>query len=138
MKYNIVLIPIIFNEEHEILLIRRWRDPEKGKWSLPGGIGALEMEQNPMVAILDEVKSEFGVDYTGCKLFTIKYINNNLEPTLCLYFFGNIQGTLHTDKEYGSQEFEWFAIDEAIKMEIAFEEKDKEVIKRFKKQILSE
>ena len=137
MKYNIVLIPILFNKSHEILLIRRWRDPEKGKWSLPGGIGALETQPNPTLAILNEVKSELGVDYVNCKLFTIKFTNDP-EPTLCLYFHGNIQGTLQTNEDYGSQEFKWIAIDEVLNMEIAFEGKDKEVIKCFKEQILSE
>jgi len=136
MKYNIVLIPIIFNNAHEILLIRRWRDPEKGKWSLPGGIGALEMQPNPMLAVLNEVKSELGVDFVDCKLFTTKYTGIP-EPTLFLYFYGNIQGTVQTNKEYGSQEFKWLAIDEALNIDIAFEEKDKEVIKCFKEQILS-
>jgi len=136
MKYNIVLISIIYNEAKEILLIRRWRDPEQGKWSLPGGIGALETQSDPIVAVADEVRGEFGVEYINYNLLTIKYIKKT-EPTICLYFYGMIRGIPQFNNKDATQEFKWFAIDNVIDTEIAFEDKDKEVIKLFKKQILS-
>lgn len=134
-KYNVLLITIIYNDAKEMLMTRRWRDPEKGKWSLPGGVGALDVDADPNIAAAIEVRGEFAADYVDYNIFEIIFAELP-EPTLRLYFFGKIKGQPKTTGIYKS-EFKWFSIDEAIKTEIAFEEKDKEVIKHFKHKILN-
>jgi len=115
-------------------LIKRKREPGMGKWSLPGGVGALEKENNPMKAVAQEVQGDFGVDYINCDLFTMQY-SDQTEPTLRLYFYGKIKGDPQIKSVKTIQELKWFTIDEALDTELAFEETDKEVIHNFKKKV---
>ena len=72
MNFRIILVAVIKNEKEEILLVKRAREPGKGKWSLPGGFGAFEKEKNPLKAIDIEVRDDFGVDFKG-EFYDISY-----------------------------------------------------------------
>ncbi len=61
--------------EDRILLVKRARKPEKGKWDLPGGF--VEINENFEDAIKREIKEELGV-----KVTSIKYFNSVLDTYL--------------------------------------------------------
>jgi len=136
MKYRIVLMAIIHrNNFKEILLGKRKREPEIDKWSLPGGIGALETEKDPFKAIVKEVYDDFLVNF-DCKFYT-KRFSEDPEPTVYLYF----QGTLKEEPKLRSdsptdKEIKWFSVDDILKMNIGFENVHKPVIQQFKKDFL--
>ncbi len=50
---------IVLNEKNEILLIRRGRDPEKGKYAFPGGF--IEWDETAEEAVVREVSEETGL-----------------------------------------------------------------------------
>jgi acetyl-CoA carboxylase carboxyl transferase subunit beta len=51
---------VVINERDEVLLIRRGREPAKGKWSLPGG--SVQRSETPAQAALREVREETGLE----------------------------------------------------------------------------
>lgn len=60
----------ILNEQGELLLIQRLREPEAGAWGLPGG--KIDFGEPAEVAIIREVKEELGVaiKLTGLACFS--------------------------------------------------------------------
>ena len=133
MNYKIVLISIIHRKNfQELLLVKRKREPEIGKWSLSGGYGALEKEKDPLKAINLELQQDFQTKFNG-KFYTIQY-KNQKEPTLCLYFVGELEGEPKVpEKTKSIQEIRWFSTEKVLKMDLAFGNKDKEIIKKLKK-----
>ena len=132
MNYNVVLVSLVHRKNFkELLLVKRKRNPGKGKWSLPGGFGALKETSNPFIAIHREEDMDFSI---GAKtsFFTINFVKNP-KPALNLYFLVKLLGTPRIKKSSKSiQEYKWFPIVDVLKMDLAFKE-DKEVIKRFKR-----
>ncbi|HWG05631.1 MAG TPA: NUDIX hydrolase [Beijerinckiaceae bacterium] len=51
---------VLWNEEAEVLLIRRSKPPRLGEWSLPGG--KVEFGETLRAALLREVREETGLD----------------------------------------------------------------------------
>lgn len=134
MLYKIILVSIIHRKnKSEILLIRRNRDPDYGKWSLPGGTGALETEADPQLAILKEVPSDFGTDIIDPKLFHIKYAAQP-GPSLHLYFQGELSGEPKIRSTNTIKEMKWFAIEEISHINLAFENTDKDIINQFREE----
>ena len=131
MKYGIVLVVLIHRKNFkEILLVKRAREPEIGKWSLAGGFGALETEVNPLKAVRKEIYDDLGVEFNS-SLYKLKFWERP-GPTLYLYFHGGISGHPKPISKTISAA-EWFPVEKVLNMKLAFEEKDKPVIKQFKK-----
>ncbi len=64
-------------EEGKILLIRRGREPFKGKWALPGGF--VEYGESVEDAVIREFKEETGLDAEIIKLLGV-YSDPNRDP----------------------------------------------------------
>ncbi len=58
-KYKTALA-IIVNDKGEILLTKRAREPFKGYWALPGGIGESVKEIPPETGVIEEVHCDLG------------------------------------------------------------------------------
>lgn len=127
MDYKIILVAIIHKNFKKILLIKRNRVPFVGKWSLPGGAGALLKEQDPEKAIKIEVEQDFGVGFEGA-FYTYSF-EKQPEPTIKLFFRGSLNKEPSIKSTKTIMEMGWFGIDEISKLDIAFN--DKEVIERF-------
>jgi thiamine-phosphate diphosphorylase len=50
---------VVFNEHHDLLLVRRGQEPGKGKWCLPGGFQ--EIDETPAQCALRELREETGI-----------------------------------------------------------------------------
>ena len=50
---------VIWNKNHELVLIRRGKEPRRGEWSIPGG--RLEWGETLHDALLREVREETGL-----------------------------------------------------------------------------
>lgn len=56
--------------EHELLVVRRAKEPAKGTLDLPGGF--VDMDEDDQQAILREIREETGLEMRSCRfLFTI-------------------------------------------------------------------
>jgi len=136
MKYDIILIYIAQrNNYQEILICKRNRKPEIGKWSLPGGIGGLDYNPDPHQAIKDEVKMDFDVEFVNYNLFHVKY-DDKSAPSLRLYFTGKFNREPKNNSPETMSDFKWVSVDEAIKLPLAFEDVDDPVLEIYKDKFL--
>jgi len=114
-------------------LIRRKRNPGKDMWSLPGGIGSLEKETNLDLAIKKEVESDFSAEYLNYNLFAIR-TRKTPEPTIYLYYEGGIKGEPKIKGINTIKEIQWFNIKDVLKLQLAFENIDKEIVRLLRKK----
>lgn len=84
---------VCVNDRNEILLLNRLKDPEKGKWCLPGG--AIEWGEKAEEAILRECREEIGIE---CKVITFlgvyDYIWNEQNHWVSLFYVVAPKGTV--------------------------------------------
>lgn len=99
---------VVFNDKHELLLVKRKVEPRKGDWCLPGGFA--ELDEVPEAACLRELKEE-----TGLKGRIERLIDIVLSPSpeyKAVYVIGylvcDFSGTLHAGDD--SEEAAFFAL----------------------------
>jgi mutator protein MutT len=68
-KQPVVGVGAIIIRNGEILLEKRKYDPEKGKWSIPGGL--VELGENIAETVVREVKEETGLDVENPELVDV-------------------------------------------------------------------
>ncbi|MGC9152457.1 MAG: NUDIX hydrolase [Vulcanisaeta sp.] len=84
-RYPLVGVGAIVIKSDEILLIRRGAEPNRGKWSIPGGM--VEAGEDPESAVLRELREETGVDGRVLGLFGIyQYIERDREGKVKYHF----------------------------------------------------
>lgn len=108
----------INKEKTEVLLTKRNVDPFNGYWCIPGG--HVELYEKVENAVKREVKEETNLDFSPeflCyldEIFPEREIHN-----IVMIFFGKAEGNLLKNDDEVS-ESDWFAIEETLKMELAF------------------
>ena len=127
---SLVTAAVIINKD-KILLVKRAREPFKGRWSFVGGKGAFEDTSNPLTAVKQEVRADLNCEFHP-KFFTY-YHENFGKPTVTLFFYGNIEGKPKITPKYVS-ECRWFLIKEIKDLNLAFEHK--EIFKELQKEVL--
>lgn len=136
MKYRLIIVAIIHKNFKKVLLVKRARQPFKGYWSLSGGLGALEKQEDPTKAIYLEVEQDFGVKFHG-QPYTFCYRGDKPQPTIALFFQGEIKGKPlikgydPKTREETISEIKWFDIKEASKLKLAWG--DEVILKKFNK-----
>ena len=117
MDLLLVTSAIIVHED-KILLVRRAREPFKDYWSFIGGIGAFDQTNDPLEAVKIEVLGDINCDFHPT-FFTYNF-DTFKAPTITLFFYGTITGTVKAQSKYVS-EFKWFNIKEAASMQLGFD-----------------
>ena len=108
----------------QVLLINRKDEPQKGKWSLPGGFVNIDEE------ISDNVlrKLEYKTGITGNFYLEQLYTFGGLERdergrVVSVSYLGLVNGETHMNMG-GSEEQKWFDVQDALNMELAFDHKE--------------
>ena len=110
---------IIVNEADEVLLGERAEGTAIGFMELPGG--TVEEGEEPIAAVVREVKEELGLDFTPQGLFGVHAEEGNGEIVWeNSYFYGTVKGEMQLNHEVSSAKF--FAKEEIV-FEMAFNHK---------------
>ncbi len=84
---------LIVNHRNELLLVRRARDPGKGKWGLPGGF--IDRYETAEQALAREVREETGLQLMQCCYLISapnKYaVGGFAAPVIDLFFCGRVE-----------------------------------------------
>lgn len=103
---------VIVNEQEEILLVLRNRDPEKGTWSIPGGKVDLyeKLEDTVVREIKEEVDLEIAVKGLLCTAETIRPDRNEHWISV-IYQASIVDGVARNMEEGGAiGEVRWFSL----------------------------
>jgi ADP-ribose pyrophosphatase YjhB (NUDIX family) len=110
---------IIYDPDKGIYLIRRARPPEAGRWAFSSGVGASRTIDDPLKAVVEEVRSDLGCLFVPESLVT-RLERTDLNPYPSFFYSGRIQGRIDINYKY-CQQARWFSIDDAKKERLAFE-----------------
>ncbi len=115
---------ILFNEQSQVILIRRNREPGKGKLGLPGGF--VDLGETAEVAATREVQEEIGIDVQDFQ-FIATFPNcytyqNVVVPVLDIFFSAKVES--NPSFEIAADEVSevgWFGLTDATFAQMAFQ-----------------
>jgi len=98
---------LVRNKKEEVLLVKRGKEPGKGKWALPSGF--IEIDETPKKACLRELKEETGLKGEVVRLVGV-YSQKSLlyRNVLIIGYEVNARGNLSPGSD--SQEAEFFPL----------------------------
>lgn len=101
---------LVANDQNELLLVRRARDPGKGKWGLPGGF--VDREETIEQAMRREVYEETGLQVIGPR-YLMSYPNHYdyrgmIAPVIDIFYCCQADPTAQVSlAEDELEQFEW-------------------------------
>jgi ADP-ribose pyrophosphatase YjhB (NUDIX family) len=107
---------VIVEIDNRIVLLKRARSPERGKWVMPGGY--VDRGEKVEEAAIRETKEECGIDIELKRLFGVYSYPGYLEVVI-VYLAEHISGALIADDE--TTDSKLFSIEEIPWDELAFE-----------------
>lgn len=114
-------IAIIRNDQGELLLIKRGREPYKNHWSLVSGIGESRKGLDPKDAVLGEVLWDVGTPLLNHEeLFSIGIGGDQFTDNITV-FVGSVNESGIKLRPGYSVAFQWLSLEEALGYELAFE-----------------
>jgi 8-oxo-dGTP diphosphatase len=128
IMFELIVRAIIQNEQGDILLVKRVKEPAKDRWILPGG--KIEFHEKAEGAISREIKEELGLDFFP-QFLGYKEDFKSVKDRHCmvLYFLGTNKGEIKTKQDEISEARYFSAKDIQKSKEIGFDHKD--VLKTF-------
>lgn len=124
---------VILNDDFEILLLKRSRNPEIGKWSIPGG--KIDFMEEAEDAIVREVEEELGIKVQvkmllGVSSHIIKEENEHwLAPAYLVKITEGVPRNVEPEKH---EEIRWFSINDLPKELTITAEKAVKYLGRYK------
>lgn len=121
MKYK-TICAIVVNDNGDILLTKRNREPFKGKWALFSGLGESKKGLSPAEGVAEEVRCDLGTNsFKGRLLFSLPVLNDKATDEAVVFVGKVIEDEINPDPVF-SQEVRWFSIDEIKQIkDMAFE-----------------
>ena len=121
MKYK-TICAIVVNDNGDILLTKRNREPFKGKWALFSGLGESKKGLSPAEGVAEEVRCDLGTNsFKGRLLFSLPVLNDKATDEAVVFVGKVIEDEINSDPVF-SQEVRWFSIDEIKQIkDMAFE-----------------
>src|SRR3989344_959473 len=127
-----VTVTAIIIKDNKLLLLKRNKDPFKGKWDLPGGF--LNQNEQPSDGLKRELKEELNIEVTSLNFintFPRNYTwKERTVPVSDHFYLTDIQGDIKLDDE--NSEFQFVNLKDISIEDIAFEN-SKEMIKYLQK-----
>ena len=74
MSYNISTLIFVRDPEERLLLIKRNKSPNKGKWSPIGGKLKMDLGESPFECAIRETREESGLDINEAQLHLFGYV----------------------------------------------------------------
>lgn len=126
--FELIVRAFIQDKNKKILLVKRAKEPEKGKWSLVGG--KVEFGEKAIDAIVREIEEELQIHFLPEFVFYTENPDHRRKiHSLMLYYKGDYTGTIQT-KPDEILEHKFLTLEELIKMEdIAWDHK--KVLQRY-------
>ncbi|MDP2656645.1 MAG: NUDIX hydrolase [bacterium] len=116
MKKGLIVHALLYNQKHEVLLIRRSLvdDVLPGMWDIPGG--TLEDGEDLQNGAVREVKEETGLDIKNLNLF---HYTSNVDQTkdiefIRLIFIGQCDDTEIVLNPEDHDEYRWVSLDKPL------------------------
>jgi 8-oxo-dGTP diphosphatase len=96
---------VIILDGHDFLALRRTREPNAGRWDLPGGF--CDGWEHPAQAAVREAREELGVrvelgQFVGMYLGNYEFQGENLPVLDCFYLASIVEGELTVDPSEAS------------------------------------
>lgn len=100
---------VYFNENHEVLLVRRKVDPKKGEWCLPGGF--VELEETPEQCCVRELKEETNLNGEIRNLMGVYLSDSPVYKSVLVigYLLNRVDGQIRAGDD--SDEVDFFSLD---------------------------
>lgn len=93
MKYKTVCA-IIVNDKEQILLTKRAREPFKGHWAIPSGIGESKKGISPEIGVIEEVRCDLGTNsFQGKYIFSLPIEEDEITNEAVVFI-----GTIHSEE----------------------------------------
>lgn len=129
MKHK-TICAIVVNENGDILLTKRNREPFRGKWALFSGIGESKKGFTPEEGVAEEVRCDLGTNsFTGSRIFS-QPVDNDEATDETVVFVGKVNESEINPDPVFSQEIKWVSPNSTIDFEdMAFEHTS--IIKRY-------
>ena len=123
---------IVVNDNGEILLIKRWREPFAGHWALVSGIGETKKGLCPEKAVVGEVECDLQTLFIGKLLFSLP-IQDDQYVYETVVFIGKVDESKIKINPPFSMEYKWFSPNEINSLgRLAYEHSD--IISRYVKE----
>ncbi len=121
MKYK-TICAIVVNDNGDILLTKRNREPFSGKWALFSGIGESKKGFTPEEGVAEEVRCDLGTNsFTGKRIFSVP-IEDDPVTDDTVVFVGSINENEVSPDPVFSQGIKWVPITNSNEFEdMAFE-----------------
>ena len=115
---------MLFNEQDELLMVRRAHDPKKGKLDLPGGF--IDINETLEESLTREIREELGIDvheFEYVSSFHDEYEHGGISSRcLCMMFVGKLPENAILTPADDVASYEFYSLKNIPYEEMAFDE----------------